>query len=204
MEFRLVYLGQHLKSAGRANPRAWEKHQIRLYLHEQLKRLWETHPLLKFYAQDAHFERGDLALFPVSHQATKIEFIAKRYEGFVPVAIGDFGMSCELDILFLRAEPVGKVISRDAAGGDLDNRLKVLLDALCIPARGGVIHRQDDPPDPTPIFVLLSDDSIVTSLRVTADRLLTTETDDPSEACLIIHANIKVIDAPSSPYGIGV
>jgi len=52
-----------------------------------------------------------------------VEDIAKRYEGFVPVVNKDFGMFCELDILFLRAEPSGRLIKRDSGGGDLDNRI---------------------------------------------------------------------------------
>jgi hypothetical protein len=106
--------------------------------------------------------------------------------------------------LFLGAEPAGKIISRDAGGGDLDNRLKTLLDALCIRQRGGIGRKPDDSIDPDPIFVLLSDDSLVTSIRVTTDRLLTTATNDPAEACLIIHANVKTIDSTRLPYGIGL
>ena len=55
MDFHLVYAGNLLKS-GRSG-HVWEKHQIRRYLHPQLKKLWETHPLLSFYSQDVHWAR---------------------------------------------------------------------------------------------------------------------------------------------------
>lgn len=204
MEFRLVYYGGLLKAAGRSSTRVWHKHQIRLYLHNQLKRLWETDPLLNFYAQESHMEAGGMAHFFTRHSATQPETIAKRYEGFVPLVNEDFGMFCDLDILFLRAEPVGKVIKRDAGGGDIDNRMKTLLDALCIPQRGQIGRADSDPPDPNPVFVLLSDDSLVTSLKITADRLLEPATDDPAEACVIVHAKVRTVDPLKAPYGMNV
>jgi hypothetical protein len=202
MEFRLIYYGPLIKATGRSNARAWEKHQIRLTLHEQIKSLWNVHPILKFYRQQTHVEGGGIANSVIWHHMTQPDAIARHYEGFVPVVNGDFGMFCELEILFLRAEPA--VLKRDAAGGDLDNRIKTLLDALCIPQRGGIARRSEDPPDPEPIFVLLSDDSLVTSLRVTADRLLTPATNDSAEACVIIHANVKTADPLKSPYGVSI
>jgi hypothetical protein len=49
MEFHLIYVGNLLKAAGRANARVWEKHAIRRYLHPQIRKLWETHPTLRYY-----------------------------------------------------------------------------------------------------------------------------------------------------------
>ena len=42
-----------------------------------------------------------------------------------------YGLACALDILFLRRDEPGNVIK---SGGDIDNRLKVLFDALRTPA----------------------------------------------------------------------
>jgi hypothetical protein len=203
MEFHLVYAGELLKAAGYKKTRAWEKHQIRRYFHPQLKRLWETHPVFRFYAQPKHIEHDAFASGIVTHHTT-IDAIAKHWEGYVPVVNGDWGMFCDLDILFLRAEPLGNVIKRDAGGGDLDNRIKTLLDALSIPNRGTVRLKEGDTPDPNPMFVLLSDDSLVTSVKVNSDRLLTTATDDPAETCLVIHVNVKTVDPLSAPYGLTV
>jgi hypothetical protein len=207
MQFHLVYAGNLLKSGNKGH--TWEKHQIRRYLHPQLKRLWETHPLLAFYAQKNHWEQGGLASFPVAHARTKTEEIAKHFEGYVPLVMADFGMVCELEILFLRAEPPGKLLQRGGAGGgDIDNRMKVLFDGLCMPERGQVRLRGDDAPDPDPMYVLVQDDSLITSLTVTADRFLAAAGDadpaDPAEACVIVSVNVKVADPTKLPYGISL
>jgi hypothetical protein len=58
----------------------------------------------------------------------------------------------------------------DLPRGDLDNRLKTLLDALSVPNQDQVI------PDPTiddPIHCLLEDDSLVSGLEIETRRLLT-------------------------------
>jgi hypothetical protein len=76
---------------------------------------------------------GGFVIRTVDHESTQVDTIAKRYEGFVPVINADFWMFCDLDVLFHRAEPEGRIMKRDAGGGDIDNRMKVLFDALCIP-----------------------------------------------------------------------
>jgi len=48
MEFRLVYAGELLKAAGYGKSRAWEKHQIRRYLHRQLTNLLGDSPATHF------------------------------------------------------------------------------------------------------------------------------------------------------------
>lgn len=202
MEFRLVYAGSLLKAAGYNKSRVWEKHQIRRYLHHQLERLWSTHPLLAFYAQPAHIQRDGFAGRVVKH--VTIGSIAEHYEGFVPVVNTQFGMICELDILFLRAETAGNLLKHGTGGGDIDNRMKVLFDALRIPERGEVKLKEGDEPDPKPMFVLLSDDSLVTSVKITTDRLLISEGDDPAEACVVIHANVKGVDPMLTPYEVSV
>jgi hypothetical protein len=202
MEFRLAYLGDSLKSASQHRHRAWEKHQIRRYFHEQLKNLWEIHPVLNFYKQDLHVQSGGFVDYPVEHHTT-IETIAKRWEGYVPVVNGDFGMFCDLDVLYLRHERAGNILQRDDSGrADIDNRMKTLFDALRIPQRGEIQLKENDPPDQSPMYVLLSDDSLVTSLKVTTDRLLTTWTNDPdpADACLIIHVNVRIPDPMAAPY----
>jgi hypothetical protein len=201
MEFRLVYSGNLIKAQRGSSTKFWEKHQIRRHFSDQLKTLWENHPVLQFYSQPLHSERGGFADYVVRHYTT-IEEIAKQYEGYVPVAAASYGAVCELDVLFLRQEPPGGLINHNAGGGDIDNRMKVLIDALSIPPRGSVPPRKaNDPPDPQPFFVLLSDDSIVTSLRITVDRLLVPLQDppEPSDSCVVVHANIKAYNPDKIP-----
>ncbi|MCA1626043.1 MAG: hypothetical protein LC768_07980 [Acidobacteria bacterium] len=69
-----------------------------------------------------------------SEQMTKLEIMARQYSRFgyrfVPLVSRDNFMICGLDILFLRRENPGDLILR---GGDIDNRIKTLLDALRMP-----------------------------------------------------------------------
>ena len=64
---------------------------------------------------------------------------------FQPLVRESFALKCGLDILFLRQESPGKVYQ----GGDLDNRIKTLLDALSVPQApehvvkdGGEAHKR--------------------------------------------------------------
>jgi hypothetical protein len=57
-------------------------------------------------------------------------------------------------------------------GGDIDNRIKVLFDALCIPMGkhelGGAMPQDGE----DPFYVLLEDDRLITRIGVTTDQLL--------------------------------
>jgi hypothetical protein len=184
--------------------RVWEKHQIRRYLHPQLKKLWETHPLLSFYTQAKHWQKTGGFTSSADHSYTKIENIATHFEGYVPLVHKDWGMACELEILFLRAEPVGNILQRGGAGGgDIDNRIKTLFDALCIPVRAQVKLKENDAPDPSPMYVLLEDDSLITSIKINADRFLASADDaDPSDVLLVASVNIKAANPTQLPYGV--
>jgi hypothetical protein len=203
MEFRLLYWGNDLKAAG-SDSRVWEKHQIRRGLHYQLKHLWETHPLLQLYSQEMHIKDDVFMQGVVRHRHTRIHQIAEQYEGYVPLVNESFGMFCELNILFLRPEPIGSIVKRGDGGGDIDNRLKVLFDALSVPQRGGLPKLDSENTDPNPMFVLLSDDSLIGSFTIVSDRLLTRKTEEPSEAYVVIHVNVKTSNPLLLPYGINV
>jgi hypothetical protein len=75
-----------------------------------------------------------------------------------------------LHVTLLRPEPPGNLITQ---GGDIDNRLKTLFDALSMPK-----HQNSLPPtaspaaDQNPFFCLLGDDNLVTSVGVRTEQLL--------------------------------
>jgi hypothetical protein len=76
-------------------------------------------------------------------------------------------------------------------GGDIDNRLKTLLDALKIPDSSDALSRGVTlSGDETPFFCLLEDDNLITGINVKTDRLL-----DPnagrSEVVLLIHVRTR-------------
>lgn len=166
MEFRLVYEGA-LPGSGNNSRHPKEKHQIRKVFHRQLAHLWETHPLLKLVA--TRFSPPTALL----GAGTFRNIIAKENEKFgfhfVPLVNEAYGQVCSLDILLLRREKPGNLITQS---GDIDNRVKTLFDALSVPDSDSGLT----PPEPgeEPFFYcVLQKDSLVTKVSVTTDQLLT-------------------------------
>jgi hypothetical protein len=169
MEFHLVYDGGLLKPSQPGRKRPWEKHAIRGFLSSQLKNLWETHPALKTYGHKT-VEIDDYDR-PVCPPKPFLEHLADWHKvegiGIIPIATEANGLVCSLDVLLLRPQFHGVMIS-----GDIDNRLKTLIDALTKPKPGQLRKESGDPPDPNPMYCLLEDDKLITGLAVKVDRLL--------------------------------
>jgi hypothetical protein len=195
MQFHLLYAGDLLRSGGNANRRTWEKHCLRRYFHDQLKRLWETNPSLKYYADKTlEWEHKPPERF--------LDSLAKNHErsgiGFIPIATEPNGLVLSLDVLLLRPERPGAILD---SAGDLDNRMKVLIDALRIPKDLSEMKRREgDDPDPNPMYCLMSDDKLITSLKVTTDRLLITTGTTEQEACVVIRIETAQVDPFGSPW----
>ena len=102
-------------------------------------------------------------------------------------------MIAELDITMLRPEPPGKVIQ----SGDIDNRIKTLLDGLRMPK-----VEQELPNGEIPFFCLLKDDNLITRISVNTDRLLENNI-DPSEVVLLIHVHTKLTRLIYANIGLG-
>ena len=156
MYFRLLYSGP-LKAGGKD-----KRHiqSIRQYLRPQLEALWQ-HPPLSMPSPEKVTSAiiGHQDLLPVVTMAGKT---------FQPIVHSNLSLLAELDVLFLRPRAPGEVIT---AGGDLDNRIKTLFDALKPPDQNqavGVLGASD----PDPFCVLLEDDRLVSRFSVTTDRLL--------------------------------
>jgi hypothetical protein len=119
------------------------------------------------------------------------ENIAERHavcdHKFVPLVCQEFSLLCELDILMLRNDKPGGVMK----SRDLDNRLKVLFDALRMPQNSNELAGEDFQKDEDPMFVLLQDDSLISSVSVETDELLSPANDDDSQVRLTITVNLK-------------
>ena len=89
--------------------------------------------------------------------------------GFVPLISKDGGFTGALDILFLRRDNPGDIVDNF---GDIDNRIKVLFDALRMPVDVKELGGYTIDKDEDPFFCLLEDDRLITSLTVTTDRLI--------------------------------
>ncbi|MCU1336519.1 MAG: hypothetical protein JWO19_2100 [Bryobacterales bacterium] len=211
LEFRLVYKGRLPAETNR--PRVQDKHRIRREFHGQLTELWKRNPALnrqrtnhvKVRRRPANtvIESGDEVIGVDQGgpgDPSWVEHLAETYKicgfRFVPLVRKDNGFTCAIKILFLRRGHPGELISN---GGDIDNRVKVLFDALKMPKNCGEV--QADPQSgEDPFFCLLEDDALITSVEITTDRLLTPLADNESENDVELVIHVTVID-PEALFG---
>lgn len=173
VEFRLLYQGPLGSSAG---PN--EKHGIRRSFHPQLRRLWQTNSGLRDIAR-MQAPWGRIQEEPPLREWTEeelaeqgLKYISEQWQRgdykFIPLVTRDACLRCSIEILFLRPGEPRFVIQ----GGDLDNRLKTLFDALRIPANQSEMGNATLQDDETPFYCLLQDDILISEVRVITDELL--------------------------------
>jgi len=172
LEFRLIYEGP-LRGQGARSQNKWE---IRRALHPQLQRLWHEHPL-----RDA---ADTLLAYPPLPQKVSV-IVEKGGLLFAPLVTQRLNLYVELSVLLFRQQPRGTLITD---GGDIDNRLKTLLDGLRVP-HGSMEGRTELPsdPDPKPFYCLLEDDSLVTKVSVESEQLLRPARPDEVVAIIAVH-----------------
>lgn len=212
MKFRLTYEGE-LRATQRdaerqqINPLAMHKHSIRRSFHHQLKELWRTHNFLSKKMIDVD---NPLISRPISDQNAYwggdkedalpfAEYVARRnvelgYR-WVPLVCEEFSLLCSLRILFLRRDIPGSLLT----AGDIDNRIKTIIDALRRPRSPNELVQADQTPcsDENPFFCLLEDDKQVHHLEVETDTLLDPMTDsdtDAAKARLVITVELRPYD----------
>ena len=191
LEFRLTYEGPLLAITG-SNTRIEHKHDIRKVFHPQLKRLWEVVPHLN-YPQRAISPGGVLVNGPSLPPPPRSEQLAAKYPfngfNFVPLVTEELSLICGIEILFLRPDYPGAVVS----SGDIDNRLKTLFDAIQMPEIGQLKADWLPTEDEKPFYVLLEDDKLISRLSVETDTLLQPIGDQPnkSDARLIITVKLR-------------
>jgi hypothetical protein len=114
--FRLTYEG-HLLGSARGDPRTKHKHEIRRVFHGQLARFWRN---------SAFLSRAKLP-----NGISLADRLANNYTrcGYRWVPLVKEGMLCDIHVLFLRSDAPGTLVQ----SGDIDNRIKTLLDALRMP-----------------------------------------------------------------------
>ena len=204
MRFRLTYEGplrptQREPEDHQPHPMAPHQHTIRKSFHKQLKRLWSTNRFLrecrvhpKFYA--APYTPADGAMWAPNPDELipYVDAVATNYHEygyrFVPLVREEISLMCSLDILFLRRDVPGSVVS----AGEIDNRLKTIIDALRRPRNAKeAIGAPDD--DEDPFFCLMEDDKQINRLTIEADTLLdplTNTESDSSKARVIITVDV--------------
>jgi hypothetical protein len=203
MRFRFVYQGE-LRSNQRdplgnqSNKLAKHKQAIRKALHRKLKYFWETSWFLgrqEVYPKD--YGIGSSApdkLIPL------IDAVAHSHQEngyrFVPLVRKDWRLACSLHVIFLRHDPPGSIVH----AGDLDNRIKTLIDALRKPQNAKELSGNERPEtDEDPFFCLLEDDKLITGLSVESDQLLIPPKSNKSEDIRKVHIIVTVY---IRPYGV--
>jgi hypothetical protein len=180
MEFTLYYRGP-LKAATGRNKRKDHKHDLRRHFHKQLKELWKLPQL-------SEFQNALLVPEPDALESRTLLRRVGQYH-FAPLISSYFDLVASLEIVMLRPEPEGRIFVR---GGDIDNRLKTLLDALKVANETAALPDNVPPSsDETPFFCLLEDDSLITNVDIQTAHWLEPDVQDSDEVVLLLRVRTK-------------
>lgn len=203
MRFRLVYKGP-LSGTGNSSKKPDQVRDIRDKIHPQLEFLWGSHSALHRLRQTAVVSTGpgvDLALTdgPFAQPRDKIKSPLREHEidlsapirevgkTYVPLIRKSLSLNCHLNILFLRQEDPGSLVLQ---GGDIDNRIKTLFDALRKPEPDTALQY---PQQYDPLYCLLESDTLISGFDVDTDRLLLPQTNEQNEVHLVIEVIVRVL-----------
>ena len=174
MKFCLTYEGPVPSSQSHAGR---EKMVMRKHFHRQMKYLWSsntflrsvkvpvnTHPDDMLGRQMSDFNRREA---PSDERIDFSESVAKQYQEFgyrfVPLIRKTNYVVCSLKIRLLRSDDQFSPVS----AGDLDNRVKTIIDSLKKPSNQSECSQYTTPEEgEDPFFVLLEDDKYLSHLEV--------------------------------------
>jgi hypothetical protein len=170
MNFTLTYRGR-LPSGQETDRAAHKKTQMemRRSFHAQLARQWRSVAALRRYFENAFkFPVGDsdVPLAWSHHTVAKFDF------DFVPLVVtgANLKLICELDMRILWRNDPGSILTR--YGGDIDNRIKPLFDALSLPNADQLPAGEAPKENEIPFFCLLEDDRLITRISIGTEQLL--------------------------------
>lgn len=151
LKFTLVYEGQ-LKPASKA--KATDKHKIRQVFDQQLQELWK---------QGQMVEQRSISMGSPNDPDSVLKTV-REVDGchYLPVVSEAQGLLADVSITWLRYQPPGSVLQ----AGDIDNRLKTLLDCLQTPPVGQAVAVCENTPADNPFCTALDDDALISSLSV--------------------------------------
>lgn len=183
MKFTLTYDGElWSQQTSGAFEKKWE---IREHLRPQLEELRRSHPTIKTMMRrvpkDAaiyqpwerhHTFVPDPSIPDPPLGPTEIDLgepLTIAGVRFLPLVRSSYALTCSLNILFMRPQPPGEIYIK----GDLDNRLKLFIDALRMPQPSEAAQVAPYAASSgEPINCLLQDDSLITGLSVNSTQLL--------------------------------
>lgn len=212
MRFRLIYSGELRSNQrdpinGQRDKLADHKFSIRREFHKQLEHHWSSNWFLsstRVYAKDygatisasenaARWGAGE------NERVSLVEAVAHNHQryghSFIPLVRREWRLTCSLEFLFLRHDPPGSVVR----AGDLDNRVKTLIDALRMPSSANEMDLSEPlSSSELPFYCLLEDDDLISGLSVDSDRLLYPPTGKSDQhrrqVHVVITVNIKPFD----------
>lgn len=224
MKFRLVHYGP-LRPDKRGMDIRAHKQQLRRRFHRQLKELWARHATLQTEMTVDCFGNGirpdqlarlttdggqihlggPNAFVVIGDQGPRtyplLDIVQKEYSKkclnqngyvWVPLILNSYEVACELDIVLM----FSGMKPGPLEFGDIDNRVKTLIDALRQPDPQNIVGNPTT--NETPFFVLMQDDKLITKLAVETDQLyrpqpaaMARKSDDR-----IVHATITVTLRP--------
>lgn len=172
MEFQLIYEGK-LPSNGNKE----DKSKIREQLHLQLKKLWTLPPLS--YVSSYKEETKDAGITPFKYNSDPLAYDCGKEPclvetvsdcKFIPIVHESLNLSAELDI-FINFSPsdedADNVSNFIKQCGDIDNKLKTLLDGLKIPDSNQLPNQWAESwlqKGRHEMYCLLQDDRLISSL----------------------------------------
>ncbi len=199
MEIMLTYHGP-LPACQDEQKHTDQKQIIRWHFSQQLANKFQREPTLVQWAQqgmpEATIVNGRVQL-PIVDQHEHC-FYEVQTCGFVGTAIvaSHNGLGCQLDIEICRREKPGGVLAGGNKGGDIDNRLKPLLDALALPLRPNQVPASMHG-NGRRLYCLLEDDSLVSRLSIDIQRW-DEEPKSPAEADHV-YVRVKATIQPVEP-----
>ncbi len=213
MKFTLTYEGR-LPSSNR--PKIEDVWKIRKEIEPQIKDLWASHPALKFVEDNRHFPKHGGAPLVQAHHLHPGPVLSVRMADlqgigsgeildlcepikkqsriggtawFRPLVRHSYALHCGLKIVFLRHEPPGKVYQ----GGDIDNRVATLLDALAMPKNIEQVLENND--ERNAIYCLMEGDAMLSGYGVESERLLACKDQPTDYVKLLIEVDVRVHQA---------
>ncbi|GAC1435418.1 MAG: hypothetical protein NVS1B11_37320 [Terriglobales bacterium] len=150
--------------------------------------MWATQPFLVRFAKGL---RADTRPFVLADRYARCGY------RFMPLISEWFSAACSLDILFLRRDGPGALVK---SGGDIDNRIKVLFDALRMPQTCDEVCGDSPGEGGNPFFCLLEDDKLITKVQVETNWLLTPQAEGERIHDVHLVIRVKTLMAGSEKY----
>jgi hypothetical protein len=164
LRFSLKYEGE-LKSTTDRRTRVADKNRLRWHFSDQLEALLCRGDFSRI--QTRNREPDNETGNGITLDLSKIGGGEIKGVYYIPVIDRTFIAVCSLAIRLDRSERPGSLFEHGNDGdGDLDNRLKTLLDALRVPHNENEARQHETEPNKRTCVCLFEDDSMVTALNI--------------------------------------